>query len=75
MVQQWLEEDPRQRAAIADLANRAQLGERIFLRRFKKATGENNYLPLAPINGSLFSTSLRVVSQLAKNLLGVTKMG
>ena len=40
-VQQWLEEDPSQRVAIADLANRAMLGERTFMRRFKKATGDS----------------------------------
>ncbi|MBU1565427.1 MAG: helix-turn-helix domain-containing protein [Proteobacteria bacterium] len=41
MIQEWLEADPGQRGAIADLAGRARLGERTFSRRFKKATGDS----------------------------------
>jgi transcriptional regulator GlxA family with amidase domain len=41
LVQEWLEEDPGKPCGIADLAARAGLGERTFMRRFKKATGDS----------------------------------
>ena len=40
-IQEWLEEDPRQSHGVADLAKRAGLGGRTFMRRFKKATGDS----------------------------------
>jgi transcriptional regulator GlxA family with amidase domain len=40
-IQEWLEEDPGQPQGITSLAGRAGLGERTFLRRFKKATGDS----------------------------------
>jgi transcriptional regulator GlxA family with amidase domain len=39
-VQDWLEENPDQPVTISALAARAGLGERTFIRRFKRATGE-----------------------------------
>lgn len=41
MIQEWLEEDPGRPISIGDLAGRARLGERTFMRRFKKATGDS----------------------------------
>lgn len=41
MVQEWLEEDLGQRGTTRDWAARARLGERTFMRRFKKATGDS----------------------------------
>ncbi|MFH0783933.1 MAG: helix-turn-helix domain-containing protein [Pseudomonadota bacterium] len=41
MIQEWLEEDPGQRGATRDWAGRVRLGERTFVRRFKKATGDS----------------------------------
>ena len=41
MIQEWFEEDPGRRTTIADLAGKARLGERTFMRRFKKATGDS----------------------------------
>lgn len=38
-VQQWLQETAAEEVALADLAQRAGLEERTFLRRFRKATG------------------------------------
>lgn len=40
-IQEWLEEDPGRGGTIANLANRVRLGERTFMRRFKKATGDS----------------------------------
>ncbi|MNE92653.1 HTH-type transcriptional activator RhaR [compost metagenome] len=38
-MQQWLQETAAEEVALADLAQRAGLEERTFLRRFRKATG------------------------------------
>lgn len=38
-IQHWLQQSYAQPHRVADLAERAQLGERSFLRRFQKATG------------------------------------
>ena len=40
-IQEWLEEDPGRPQSVACLADRAGLGERTFLRRFKKSTGDS----------------------------------
>ena len=40
MVEEWLERHWREAPSVADLATRATLGERQFLRRFKAATGK-----------------------------------
>lgn len=39
-VQKWLEEDCTRPVSLKDLADRARLGERTLMRRFKKATGD-----------------------------------
>ncbi len=40
-IQEGFEQDPGQTCRIADLASRVRLGERTFMRRFKKATGDS----------------------------------
>ncbi len=39
-VQDWLEENSDRQVSVSELAAKARLGERTFMRRFKKATGE-----------------------------------
>jgi transcriptional regulator GlxA family with amidase domain len=39
-VQQWLDQNYQQRVMVKNLAGMAELNERTFLRRFRKATGE-----------------------------------
>lgn len=63
-VQDWLAEDPGRTCSVGDLARLAILGERTFLRRFKKATGQG------PIE---YQQRLRV--EMARKLLETTDAG
>lgn len=60
-IQEWLEENYQRPCTIHDLANQAGLGERTFMRRFKKATGDT---PLE------YLQQLRI--EVARNLLETT---
>lgn len=60
-IQEWLEENYHQSTTIHGLASRAGLGERTFMRRFKRATGDT---PLE------YLQQLRI--EVARNLLATS---
>lgn len=68
-VQNWLDEHFRQQLSIRSLAGMARLGERTFIRRFKKATGET---PLAYLQQLRMEAARRLLETSRRSLEEIT---
>lgn len=68
-IQQWLEENTARSIAIRDLADRAGLGERTFMRRFKKATGDT---PLEYLQQLRIESARRLLEATSETIEGIT---
>lgn len=70
-VQEWLEEHFQERVALAELAARARLGERTFMRRFRKATGES---PLHYVQELRLEVARKLLETTSKPIEDVTRL-
>lgn len=68
-VQEWLEENASDPATISDLAQRAGMGQRTFMRRFKRATGES---PVAYLQQLRIEVARRLLETTAEPVEAIT---
>lgn len=68
-VQDWLEQNPSHSVNTSMLAERAGLGERTFLRRFKKATGDS---PLEYLQHLRIQTARQLLESTSKTIEEIT---
>jgi transcriptional regulator GlxA family with amidase domain len=70
-VQDWLDEHVAEPVAVADMAAQARLGERTFMRRFKKATGDT---PLEYLQHLRIETARRFLETTAEPVEAITPL-
>lgn len=70
LVQDWLEANLSRAITIGDLAGRAGLGERTFMRRFKRATGET---PLDYLRQLRIETARKLLESTAETIDEITR--
>lgn len=68
-IQQWLEENSTRPITIHDLAGRAGQGERTFMRRFKKATGDT---PLEYLQQLRVESARKLLEVTSETIEGIT---
>ena len=69
-IQEWLEENLDGPITIRDLAQRARLGERTFMRRFKKATGDT---PLEYLQHLRIEAARKLLETTSETIEGITR--
>jgi len=69
-IQQWLDENYREKIAVRQMAERSGLNERTFLRRFRKATGE---APLEYLQRMRIETAKQLLCGKDQNLEMITR--
>jgi transcriptional regulator GlxA family with amidase domain len=69
LVQDWLEQNPSHSVNTGMLAERAGLGERTFMRRFKKATGDS---PLEYLQHLRIQTARQLLESTRKTIEEIT---